>query len=110
MCVGRGISHVSRQFVKPVPDVANGAEFDHLDENAHKDYELLDYAKDDVNPMQELWNNKGYQPYEPLKGFVEGPGKVVFRRPENRLNIQRRGYFGQCTDLPYMGLMDSLDT
>jgi len=47
-----------------------GAEFEDLDLNSKKDYELLDYDKDDVNPMNELWKNNGYQPYEPLKGFI----------------------------------------
>jgi hypothetical protein len=104
------MNHLSREFIKPLKEPSNGAEFDDLDAGTKKDYELLDYAQDDVNPMKDLWNNKGYQPYEPIKGFIHSSKDVSIIKPEHRLNIQRRGYYGQCTDLAYMAFMDSLET
>ena len=65
--------------------------------------------------MKDYWANKGYQPYEPVRGFIDpsaaaaSAAATAIRKPDSRINIERRGLFGQCTDLPYMSFMDSLD-
>ena len=60
--------------------------------------------------MKDYWIKQGYQPYEPVRGFIQTSGGTTgIRKPEYRLNIERSGLFGQCSDLQYMSFMDSLD-
>ena len=102
------------EFIKPIAEPTSAAAFDTLLTTQKTDYETKYYGKEDVNPMKGYWDNKGYQPYEPVSGFIflsanGGIGGTAIRKPEHRINIERRGLFGQCSDLPYMSFMDSLD-
>jgi len=53
--------------------------------------------------------NSGYQPDETIKGFFEGKDGTRITRPNNIINIEKAGIYGQCSDGGVLNFLNPIE-
>ena len=97
----------SNDFIKPLPKPEDIDKY--IEERS--DYELKSYATKTKSELTD-YNEKteGYQVYEAVKGFLDDGAGGAIHKPENRINVQVPGLFGECSDLHFLNFLEPLKT
>lgn len=91
-------------FVGPMDAAGTVSAFDALDASKTPGIRALTYqSKAGEAALAKYQANAGYQPYERVKGYIDGSSRTT--RPGSILNVQRAGVYGQCSDAGALNFM-----
>ena len=111
MCASKhGDVDSSNFFVNELQTPTTAAGLEALEE-ANEHFEIKHYNTDSATtPLSTYQAKYGYQPYEPIKGFVQLSPTAKLQRVNDNINVQRAGVFGECTNAGLLTFMSNVES
>lgn len=95
-------------FMPLMDPITTEEQFNEKFDNALYDFEVQHYETELQDPYLEYHSASNYQTYEALKGWTEDSSGNKNFRPNMRVHFQKQGLFGQCSDMNFISMLNSV--